>query len=83
MDPQSRRARKDGCERVEVEYSEPTKNREHQWIPLQCCEEMAVEELDAATRHSACDAGQTGKIVKHATWPWQPKRQPDGCEAER
>jgi hypothetical protein len=31
---------------------------------------MAVKKLDAASRHSARDARQVGKVVEHAVRPW-------------
>ena len=74
MDPQSRRARYDCCKRVYVEPNDAAKNREHEWVPLQCRKKMTVKELDAASRHSACDARQVGKGVKHAVRPRQPER---------
>ena len=69
MNPQSRRARNECCERVYVERNNAAKNREHEWVPLQCRKKMAVKELDAASRHSARDARQVGKVVKHAARP--------------
>ena len=72
MDPQSRRARYDRCKRVNVERYHAAKNREHEWVPLQCREKMTVKELDAATGHSARDAWQVGEVVKHAPRPRQP-----------
>jgi len=83
MNPQSWRARNDRCKRVYVESNDAAKDREHEWVPLQCGKKMAVKELDAASRHSACDAWQVGKVVKHAARPRQPDRQPDSCKAER
>ena len=83
MDPQSRRVRYNCCKRVYVETNNAAKNREHEWVPLQCRKKMAVKELDAASRHAACDAWQAGKLVKHAVRPRQPERQPDSCEGER
>ena len=83
MEPQSWRARNDCCKRVCVEPNDTAKSREHEWVPLQCREKMAVKELDSASRHSARDARQVGKGVKHAVRPWQPERQPDSRKAER
>ena len=83
MEPQSRRARRDRCKRVYVERDDSTKNREHEWIPLQCRKKMTVKELDAASRHSARDARQVGEVVKHAMRPRQPDRQPESCKAKR
>jgi len=74
MDTQSRRARDDCCKRVCVETNNGAKNREHEWVPLQRRKKMAVKKLNAAPRHSARDARQVGKGVKHAVWPRQPKR---------
>ena len=54
--------------------NDTAKNREHEWVPLQCRKKMTVKELDAASRHSACDARQVGKGVKHAVRPRQPER---------
>ena len=71
MDPQSRRTRNEYCKRVHIERNETAENREYHWIPLQCRKKMAVKELDAASRHSACEAGQLGKIMKHAPRPGQ------------
>ena len=83
MDPQSGRTRYDCCKRVYVERKDTAKNREHEWVPLQCGEKMSVEKLDPASRHSACDARQVGKVVKHAVRPRQPERQPHSSKAER
>ena len=83
MDAQARRTRYDCCKRVHVEPNDTAKNREYEWVPLQCGEKMAVKELDAASRHSARDARQIGKIVKHTVRPRQTERQPDSCKAER
>ena len=74
MDPQSRRARYDCCKRVYVERNHAAKNREHEWVPLQCGKKMAVKKLNGASRHSARDARQIGKVVKHAVRPRQPER---------
>ena len=70
MDPQSRRARYDCCKRVCVERNHAAKNREHEWVPLQRHEKMAVKKLHAASRHSARDARQVGQFVEHAVRPW-------------
>ena len=83
MDPQPRRTRYDCCQRVYVEPNDTAKNREHEWVPLPCRKKVAVKELDTASRHSAGDARQVGKGVKHAVRPRQPERQPDSCKAER
>ena len=83
MDPQSRRARDDRSKRVYVEPDDAAKNHEHEWVPSQCGKEMAVKELDAASRHSARDARQLGKVVKHAVRPRQPERQPGSRKGER
>ena len=83
MDPQSRRPRDDCCKCVYVERNDTAKNRKHEWVPLQRREKMAVKKLNAAPRHSARDARQVGKIVKHTVRPRQPERQPDSCKAER
>lgn len=83
MNPQSRRARNECCKRVYIERNNAAKNREHEWVPLQCGKKMAVQELNAASRHSARDAWQVGKVVKDAVRPRQPERQPDSCKAER
>ena len=72
MNPQSRGAPNERCKRVYVERDDAAKNREHEWIPLQCREKMTVKELDAATGHSARDAWQVGEVVKHAPRPRQP-----------
>ena len=74
MDPQPRRPRDDCCKRVYVERNDAAKNREHEWVPLQRRKKMAVEKLNAASRHSARDARQVGKVVKHAARPRQPER---------
>jgi len=74
MDPQSWSARYDCCKRVYVEPNNTAKNREHEWVPMQCRKKVAVKELDTASRHSACDARQVGKGVKHAVRPRQPER---------
>ncbi len=74
MDPQSRRTRYDCCKRVHVEPYDTAKNREHEGVPLPCRKKMAVKKLDTASRHSACDARQVGKGVKHAPRPRQPER---------
>ena len=74
MDPQSRRTRYDRCKRVYVERNDTAKNREDEWVPLQRCKKVAVKELDAASRHSARDARQVSKGVKHAVRPRQPER---------
>lgn len=58
MDPQSRRMRNECCERVYIERNETAKNREDEWVPLQCREKMTVKELDAAPRHATRDARQ-------------------------
>ena len=55
--------------RVYVEPNDTAKNREHEWVPLPCRKKMAVKELDTASRHSARDAWQVGKVVKHAARP--------------
>jgi len=83
MDPQSRRARDDRSKRVYVEPDDTTKKREHERVPSQRGKEMAVKELDAASRHSARDARQVGNVVKHATRPRQPERQPGSRKGER
>ena len=83
MDPQSWSARYNCWKRVYVEPNDTAKNSEHEWVPLQCRKKVAVKELDTASRHSACDAWQVGKVVKHAPRPRQPERQPDSCKAER
>ena len=69
--------------RVYVETNDTAKHREHEWIPLPCRKKVAVKELDTASRHSACDAWQTGEVVKCAARPREPERQPDSCKAER
>ena len=74
MNPQSRRARNECCKRVYVEGNDAAKNRENEWVPLQGRKKMAVKELNAASRHSACDARQAGKVMKDTTRPRQPDR---------
>ena len=69
MDPQSRRARNDCYKRVYVEPNDAAKKREHEWVPLQRREKMAVKKLHAASRHSARDARQVGQFVEHAVRP--------------
>ena len=83
MDSQSGCTRDDCCKRVYVERNDAAKNREHEWVPLQRRKKMAVKKLNAASRHSARDARQVGKVVKHAARPRQPERQPDSRKAER
>ena len=83
MDPQARSARYDRRKRIHVEGDHAAKNREHEWVPLQCGEKVTVKELNSAPRHSARDAWQPGKLMKQTVRPREPKRQPDGCEAER
>ena len=74
MDPQSWRARYDCCKRVYVETNDTAKHREHEWVPLPCRKKVAVKELETASRHSAGDARQVGKGVKHAVRPRQSER---------
>ncbi len=74
MDSQSGRTRYDCCKRVYVEPNDTTKNREHEWVPLQRRKKMAVKKLNAASRHSARDARQVGKGVKSAPRPRQTDR---------
>ncbi len=69
MDPQSPRARYDCCKRVYIERNHAAKKREHEWVPLQRREKMAVKELNGASRHSARDARQVGQFVEHAVRP--------------
>jgi hypothetical protein len=69
MDPQSRRVRYDCCKRVYVERNHAAKNREHEWVPLECGDKMSVKKLNAASRHSASDARQIGKVVKRTMGP--------------
>lgn len=74
MDSQSWRTRYHRCKRVYVETNDAAKNCEHEWVPLKCGKKMAVQELNAASRHSARDARQVGNGVKHAVGPRQPER---------
>ena len=74
MNPQSWRAPKECYKRVYVERNNAAKNDEYEWVPLQCGKKMAVKELDAASRHSACDARQIGKVVKKAAGPRKSNR---------
>lgn len=82
MDAQSRCARHQCCNCIYVERNHAANTREHEWIPAQRGKKIAMEELDAAPRHSAGDARQVGEIVKHAARPGQPKGQPGSCKAE-
>ena len=69
MDPQSRRARYECCQRVYVECDHTAKDHEDEWIPLERRKKMALKKLNGASRHPARDARQVGKIVKHAVGP--------------
>jgi len=60
MDSQSRCARNDRCKRVYVEPNDAAKNREHEWVPLQCRKKVTLKELDPASRHSTSNARQVG-----------------------
>lgn len=73
MDPKSRRAGHDRRKGICVETNHAAENCKHEWVPLQCREKMAVEKLDAASRHPARDARQAGEVVKYAMWPGQPE----------
>src|SRR5262249_43011944 len=83
MDPHARRACDDCCKRVYVERKDTTKDREHEWVPLQCRKKVTVKELNSAPGHSAGDARQTSKLMKQTVRPREPEGQPRGCEAER
>ena len=72
MDPHPRRACYHRWKRVQVERDDSTKNRKHEWVPLQRGKEIAVKELDATSRHPARDAWKPGKVMKDASRPWQP-----------
>ena len=42
MDAQTRRARYHRCNRIHIEGNHAPKNREHEWVPLHCRDEVTV-----------------------------------------
>ena len=70
-DPQTRSTRCERRKRVEIKRCQAAECCEHEWIPFQCGEKVAVKELNRASRHAARDTWQTGNLMKRASRPWQ------------
>src|SRR5262245_63236513 len=83
MDPHARRACDDCCKRVYVERKDTTKDREHEWVPLQCRKKVTVKELNSAPGHSARDARQTSNLIKKQVRQRKPKGKQRGSKPNR
>jgi hypothetical protein len=82
-DPQTRPARCERPERVEIKHCQAAECCEDEWIPFQRRRKVAVKKLNRAPGHAARDAWQTGDLMKSAAWPWQTERKPTNRDAER
>jgi hypothetical protein len=67
----TRRTRHKHDERVKIKHDYRAKHGEHERIPFDRREKMALEELNPAPRHAARDARQAGNRVKDASRPRQ------------